>query len=106
MAKISIGDDSPEETPETIKVILNGTTETVEASAEKSILDALMDEGLNPPYSCMEGNCMACMAKIKEGRITQDDPGILTDDNISENEILTCQAKPVTKTILVDFDDI
>jgi ring-1,2-phenylacetyl-CoA epoxidase subunit PaaE len=31
---------------------------------------------------------------------------ILTDDEIAEGLILTCQAQPTTPTLIVDYDDV
>lgn len=114
-ASCAVGDDGqsvcigerPEtsEKPEKIIAVLDGETVEVEADEDESILEALMNAGHNPPYSCMEGTCMACMGKIKEGRVYQEDPGILTDENIEECEALTCQARPLSKVVRVDYDD-
>ena len=88
------------------KIIAEIDGETVEApyydaSGEKSVLDALVEAGHNPPFSCMSGNCMACIAKIEEGTIYQEDEGVLSEDNIADGEFLSCQAKP--KSTVVKF---
>jgi ferredoxin len=54
----------------------------------------------------MDGACMACMAKVQEGRVYQEDPGILTDDNIEKCEALTCQAKPLSRIVKVSYDNL
>ncbi len=102
-----IGDaKSPRENPEKIIALLNGETCEVEAQPDQSILESLIHAGYNPPYSCMEGACMACMAKVTEGRVVQDDPGILTEENISACETLTCQARPHSRIVQVDYDNL
>ncbi|MCB0406550.1 MAG: ferredoxin--NADP reductase [Bdellovibrionales bacterium] len=103
--KIIVGDDTPFATPKKIQAIINGTTVEVDALPETSILESLIEAGQNPPYSCMNGACMACMAKITKGRIYQNDPGILTHENLQAKEILTCQAKPLTETVVIDYDN-
>jgi ferredoxin len=54
----------------------------------------------------MDGACMACMAKVQEGRVYQEDPGILTDDNVDKCEALTCQAKPLSRIVKVSYDNL
>lgn len=103
--KVVIGDDTPLSEPKIVRAIINGETIEVPAVADMPILESLIEAGKNPPYSCMNGACMACMAKITQGRVYQHDPGILTDENIAANEILTCQAKPLTETVVIDYDD-
>jgi 3-ketosteroid 9alpha-monooxygenase subunit B len=107
MDRIFIGDNVNGDTikPETLRVRLNGEIVELPADPDTNILESLLEEGYNPPYSCMEGNCMACMAKVSKGTVYQEDPGILTDENIEDCEILTCQAKPYSgNTIEVDYD--
>ncbi len=103
--KIVIGDDTPLAPTKTIKAVINGESIEVVADKNTSLLESLIEAGQNPPYSCMNGACMACMAKVIKGRVYQDDPGILTEENIRSGETLTCQAKPLTETVIVDYDD-
>lgn len=101
-----IGPSPTSEAAEKIIVELNGETTEVAAKQGQNILETLMEAGLQPPYSCMDGACMACMGKIQEGRVYQEDPGILTDDNIKNCEALTCQAKPLSRVVKVSYDNI
>lgn len=87
-----------------VEVTLMGETKTYHVSKDESILEALIEAGENPPYSCMDGGCMACMGKVTEGLVMQDDPGILTQENIDVGECLTCQAKPRAKNTKVSYD--
>lgn len=103
--KVVIGDDTPLSAPKTIQAIINGETVEVAADKDTPILESLIEAGQNPPYSCMNGACMACMAKVTKGRVYQEDPGILTDENVEAGETLTCQAKPLTETVIIDYDD-
>ncbi|MCB0412507.1 MAG: ferredoxin--NADP reductase [Bdellovibrionales bacterium] len=105
--KVLIGDPSaPIAAPETLKAIINNEEIEIPIEPNLSILENLIEAGHNPPYSCMDGACMACMAKIKTGRIYQEDPGILTEENIEAGEVLTCQARALTKIVEVDYDDL
>lgn len=101
-----IGQDIPAESPEKIIAMINGETIEVPAKEGQNILETLIEAGAQPPYSCMDGACMACMAKIQEGRVYQEDPGILSDDNIANGEALTCQAKPLSRIVKVSYDDL
>lgn len=102
---IGNGLSSPSEKPESLVAIIDGAEVIISARPNLSILESLLDEGHNPPYSCMSGACMACMATLEEGRVIQEDPGILSEDNIKNREILTCQAKPLSKKIKVRFHE-
>jgi len=90
----------------TITVILDDEETTFEMSKKKLILTAALDEDLDAPYSCQGGICSSCIAKVTEGRVVMDKNAILSEDEISEGLILTCQAHPTTDKITINFDDV
>lgn len=73
---------------------------------KKSVLEAALAENLDAPYSCQGGICSSCLARLTEGEVTMRQNNILTDSELEEGLILTCQAHPTTPTIRVDYDDI
>lgn len=101
-----IGPETPVEHPEKIIASINGEVVEVAAVEGKSVLETLLEAGAQPPYSCMDGACMACLGKVQEGRVYQEDPGILTDDNIASCESLTCQAKPLSRIVKISYDNL
>lgn len=70
------------------------------------ILDAVLKENIDAPYSCQGGVCSSCIAKVTEGKAEMSNNQILTDSEIEEGLILTCQARATTSTIKVDYDDV
>ncbi len=92
--------------PETLEAILNGEQIKIDLNREKSLLEQLLDQGYNPPFSCTSGACMTCMAKLKEGKVFQLEEGILDEENIQSLEMLTCQCYPLSKKIRIDYDDL
>ncbi|RZJ64775.1 MAG: 2Fe-2S iron-sulfur cluster binding domain-containing protein [Flavobacterium sp.] len=75
-------------------------------SQQMTILDAALKQGIDAPYSCQGGICSSCMARITNGTATMKKNAILTDGEIAEGLILTCQAHPTSPEIYVDFDDV
>ena len=76
------------------------------SSNGKSILDAAMDAGADVPFSCKGGVCCTCKAKVMEGKAIMDQNSSLSEEEIEEGFILTCQAHPITENIIVDFDEM
>lgn len=70
------------------------------------ILDAVLKENIDAPYSCQGGVCSSCIAKVTEGKAEMMMNQILTDKEIADGFILTCQAHATTPTIKVDYDDV
>ncbi|WP_372936200.1 2Fe-2S iron-sulfur cluster-binding protein [Seonamhaeicola sp.] len=89
-----------------ITVIVDDEEATFEMSQKQTILEAALDEDLDAPYSCQGGICSSCLARIKEGEATMRQNNILTESEVAEGLILTCQAQPTTPTIVVDYDDV
>lgn len=89
-----------------ITVILDDEEEVYQMPQTKSILEAALDEGLDPPYSCQGGICSTCIARLKEGKAEMRKNQILTEAEIADGLILTCQAHPTTPKVVVDYDDI
>ncbi|MEP3208445.1 MAG: ferredoxin--NADP reductase [Maribacter sp.] len=70
------------------------------------VLDAVLKENIDAPYSCQGGVCSSCIARVTEGKAEMVKNQILTDGEIEEGFILTCQAHAVTPTLKVDYDDV
>ncbi|MBT8319229.1 MAG: ferredoxin--NADP reductase [Gramella sp.] len=70
------------------------------------VLDEALENDIDVPYSCQGGICSSCMARITEGKAEMSKNQILTDEEIEEGFVLTCQAHPTTPTLRVDFDDV
>lgn len=89
-----------------VKVILDDEEEVFEMPQTKSILEAALDQGLDAPYSCQGGICSTCIARLKEGKAEMRKNQILTEQEIADGLILTCQAHPTTPNVVVDYDDV
>jgi ring-1,2-phenylacetyl-CoA epoxidase subunit PaaE len=69
-----------------------------------SILDAAIDAGVDAPFSCKGAVCCTCRAKIIEGEVKMDANFALTDAEVADGYILTCQSHPLTEVVKVDYD--
>lgn len=96
----------PHEGDTTISITVDDVVETFIMSKSISILDAALERGLDAPYSCQGGICSTCIARITEGKAEMRKNQILTDSEIAEGFILTCQAHPTTEIVAVDYDDV
>ena len=72
----------------------------------KTLLEIALNEKIDVPYSCQGGVCSSCIARVSEGKVDMRNNQILTDEEINEGLILSCQAIPKSKKIAIDFDDV
>lgn len=91
------------EIPKEIEVTLEGRRHLVPYEAGKSILRAVLDAGLSAPYSCEEGFCGCCVAKLREGAVEMAAEDALTPEEKARGYVLTCQAKPRTRSCAVEY---
>ncbi|MEM6718276.1 MAG: ferredoxin--NADP reductase [Bacteroidota bacterium] len=90
----------------TITIMVDDEEFTFDMDASETILDAALKQKIDAPYSCQGGICSSCIARITEGKAVMEKNQILTDSEIEDGMVLTCQAHPTTATIAVDYDDI
>ena len=90
----------------TIEIITDDATNTVKTKAVNTILDTALNEKIDVPYSCQGGVCCSCIAKITEGSATMANNQILTDEEVGEGLVLTCQAVPTSAKVVVNYDEV
>jgi ring-1,2-phenylacetyl-CoA epoxidase subunit PaaE len=89
-----------------ITVLVDGEETAFEMSQKQTLLEAALKQGLDAPYSCQGGICSSCLARITKGSAEMKKNSILTDGEIGEGLILTCQAYPTSTEIFVNYDDV
>jgi ring-1,2-phenylacetyl-CoA epoxidase subunit PaaE len=88
-----------------VKVQLEGSTRILEMSYYgDTILDALLESGADAPYSCKNGMCSTCRARVTEGQVEMDVNYSLSDAEVAKGYVLSCQARPTTEQVSLDFD--
>lgn len=88
------------------EAVLDGDVLSVLPNKGETILEAFLRDGESPPYSCMEGTCIACQCKVLEGLVELPKDSFMTEEDIQDGLILSCQAKIKSKKVKVDFDDL
>ena len=90
----------------TVTVTLDDETDTFVMSQKKNVLEAALEHGLDAPFSCQGGICSTCIARVIEGKVEMRKNQILTDSELQEGLILTCQSHPTTSKVTIDYDDV
>ncbi|MDP3138896.1 MAG: 2Fe-2S iron-sulfur cluster-binding protein [Burkholderiaceae bacterium] len=87
-----------------LEVVLDGKTHALRMRADEHVLDAALAAGLDLPYSCRGGVCCTCRARVTEGRVAMDRNFTLEPAEIDQGYALTCQSRPLTQRLVVNYD--
>jgi 3-ketosteroid 9alpha-monooxygenase subunit B len=91
--------------PESITVVIDGAEHQVAYQADQRVLEAVRAAGQEPPFSCEEGYCSCCMAKLVSGKVRMAVNDCLTPDLIDEGWVLTCQAVCISRNVKIEYPD-
>ncbi|PHX91506.1 MAG: oxidoreductase [Flavobacteriales bacterium] len=86
-----------------ITISVYGKTHTISCDQNTTVLNAAMKEGIDPPYSCTVGVCTTCRAKVSKGKIHMIEREGLSDAEIAEGYVLTCQSVPRSAEITLQY---
>ncbi len=88
-----------------ISILSGGREYTFELSADgENLLDAGLRHGVDLPFSCKDGVCATCKARLIEGQVEMDQNQALRPEEVENGYILTCQSHPISRRVVVDYD--
>jgi ring-1,2-phenylacetyl-CoA epoxidase subunit PaaE len=88
-----------------LEIVLDGKVHHLHMGLDESVLDVALDAGLDLPYSCKGGVCCTCLARVLEGEVKMEKNYTLEAAEMQRGFVLTCQSRPVTKKIVVSYDE-
>ena len=101
---VTDGEDADGAPPASAVVELDGETHTVSWPRNAKLLDVLLANGLDAPFSCKEGHCGACACTLRTGRVRMEVNDVLEQQDLDEGLILACQSLPESDSVDVTYD--
>ena len=98
-------DQSQTQHPITLTVRLDGKAYDMGIDPDDLVLDAALNYGLDLPYSCKGGVCCTCRAKVMEGSVDMAKNFTLSEEEIAQGFVLSCQARAKTPRVVISFDE-
>ena len=88
------------------EAIIDGIHHRFPVAADQSIIDAAEAAGLELPYSCRGGMCCTCRARLIDGKVEMSVNYSLERWEIEAGYVLTCQSRPTTPKVVLDYDQL
>ena len=87
-----------------VTVVLDGRSSTVPVSKDHAVLDGAQRYRPDLPFACRGGVCGTCRARVRSGQVDMERNFALEPDEIAAGFVLTCQSRPVSDEVVLDFD--
>jgi ring-1,2-phenylacetyl-CoA epoxidase subunit PaaE len=88
-----------------LTVTLDGRRSKISFNAEKgNILESVQAAGLPAPYACKGGVCSTCRAKVLSGSVTMKKNYGLSEEEVAQGYVLTCQSVPTSDEVTLSYD--
>lgn len=95
---------APAETGGTVTIRLGNKRVSVPRRPDETLLESARRAGLAPPFSCESGTCATCIATLTEGKVRMRVNEILTDEELADGYVLTCQGVPESESVSVRYE--
>jgi ring-1,2-phenylacetyl-CoA epoxidase subunit PaaE len=89
-----------------LEVVLGGIRTKVDLQPGDTVLEAASRTGLDMPFSCKGGVCATCRARIEDGAVEMAVNYALEPWEVDAGFVLTCQSRPTTPSLVVDYDAV
>jgi 3-ketosteroid 9alpha-monooxygenase subunit B len=85
------------------EVDLDGQRHRVEWPSQSTLVDVLIDAGIDVPHSCREGRCGSCVCSVVSGEVDMAPNDVLGPEDRDAGLILACQARPLSDAVHIEF---
>lgn len=92
-----------ENTDATVTIDLYGAAHQLAWPRDKTLVETLLEAGIDVPHSCREGHCGSCVATVISGRVEMTECEILEPDDLAQGLVLGCQAHPMSDTVHISY---
>lgn len=87
-----------------VTVVLDGRSTAVTLPRGVTVLEGAQRVRPDLPFACKGGVCGTCRARLVEGEVAMRRNFALERAELEAGFVLTCQSRPVTDRVTVDYD--
>jgi len=85
-----------------VKVFLKKSNKELFVNADETILDAMLDAGIDAPYSCKTGDCKTCAVKVLNGSPAHHD-NVLSKQDTEQGLFCPCVSRANGNELTLDI---
>lgn len=85
------------------EIVLARSNKTYKVVPGKTILDILLDEGIDLPFSCMEGVCGSCKVAVLDGAPDHRDVVLSLEERAANNAMMVCCSGSKSPKLVLDL---
>ncbi|WP_305983255.1 ferredoxin--NADP reductase [Roseivirga thermotolerans] len=86
-----------------VTIIKENGSEQITIPKNQLVLNAILNAGIELPYSCKEAMCGTCRVKLVSGKLVMNENYALTDEMLNSGFVLTCSGLAVTDELTISY---
>jgi len=86
-----------------VQVELRRSGKQIEVAADQSILDAMLDAGIDALYSCRSGSCRTCAVKLLDGEPDHRDTALSEGEHEQDKLFCPCVSRAQGDSLVLDI---
>ena len=86
-----------------IQLELRRSGKQIDVSADQSILDAMLDAGIDAVYSCRSGSCRTCAVKLLDGEPDHRDSALSAGEREQDKLFCPCVSRAQGDSLVLDI---
>lgn len=83
------------------QLTLSKSNISIEVNSEQTLLDAVLEAGIEMPYSCLSGECKTCVVNVDKNSEIDHFDNCLTEEERTEGKMCLCVSRPKSKKLVV-----
>ncbi|GHE50541.1 ferredoxin--NADP reductase [Roseivirga thermotolerans] len=86
-----------------VTIIKENGSEQITIPKNQLVLNAILNAGIELPYSCKEAMCGTCRVKLVSGKLVMNENYALTDEMLNSGFVLPCSGLAVTDELTISY---
>ncbi len=94
---------SPNSSAQAVQLTLTKSNKTIAVASDQSLLDALLDEGVEVPHSCKSGRCKSCVVQVSSDAEIAHLDSCLSETERASGKMCLCVSRPQSSGLYIEL---